>query len=306
VAAVVEAARRAGELDAPPSEDDEAAGREGAVADAGEPNARTRGDDEAAGADPIAGPERDAVAAADDGPDGVAARARDVPAPVRPPDAGADVFLEETPGERATLPTPLQQTVPGWSLFAMFFIVVPLSHALHRERAEGTVRRILALAVPRSAIVAGKLVPYVLVGTVQFAGMLAVGLWVVPMLSDLSLELGLHPEVLLPITFACALAATSYALVVATLARTPEQAAAFGATSVVVLAVIGGVMVPHFVMPAFLQKIALASPLYWGHQAYLDAFLHGATLADLATPLAVLTAFALVCLAVATPRVGRA
>ena len=143
----------------------------------------------------------------------------------------------------------------------MFFIVVPLSHGLHRERTEGTLRRILGLAVPKSAAVIGKLVPYVIVGMMQFAGMLAVGLYVVPLLADLSLELGDKPLVLIPITFTCAVAATSYALLVATLARTPEQAAAFGATSVIILAVLGGVMIPHFVKPAALQKMALASPL---------------------------------------------
>jgi len=219
--------------------------------------------------------------------------------------ASAELFLSERAGPRNVLPTPLQQTVPGWSLFAMFFIVVPLSHGLHRERAEGTLRRILALAVPQGAFVLGKVVPYVLVGVLQFAGMLAVGLYVVPLVSDLSLELGARPLVLLPITLACALAATSYGLLVATLARTPEQAAALGSTSVIVLAVIGGVMVPHFAMPELLQKLALASPLYWGHKAYLDAFLHGAGLAEVSRSLFVLVAFALVCLAVSARRVAR-
>lgn len=216
-----------------------------------------------------------------------------------------DLFLAESAGQRRVLPTPLQQTVPGWTLFAMFFLVVPLAQGLHRERSDGTLRRLLALAVPRSSIVLGKLVPYVLVGVLQFAGMLAVGMFVVPLFSDLSLELGRDPLVLVPITLACALAAASYGLLVASLSRTPEQAAAFGATSVIILAVLGGVMVPHFVMPAVLQELALLSPLYWGHQAYLDAFLHGAGLAEVSRSLCVLVAFAFVCLTLAAGRVAR-
>ena len=151
----------------------------------------------------------------------------------------------------------------------------------------------------------GKLVPYVLVGMVQFAGMLCVGLWVVPLFGDLALELGERPWVLLPITAVAALAATSYALVVAALTRTPEQAAAFGATSIIILAVLGGVMVPHFVMPAALQDLGRVSPLYWGHKAYLDAFLHGAGLREVAPSLAVLGAFAVGCLALASHRIAR-
>lgn len=218
---------------------------------------------------------------------------------------GRQLFLREAREEGAALPSPLQQTVPGWSLFAMFFIVVPLSQGLHRERAEGTLRRILSLAVPRSSILLGKLLPFWLVGLMQFGGMLAIGMWVVPELAELSLDLGQHPWVLLPVTAACALAASSYGLLVASLARTPEQAAAFGATSVVILSVVSGIMVPHFLMPEVLQRVALVSPLYWGQKAYLDAFLHGAGLAEVATSLYALVGFALVCLVVSGTRLVR-
>lgn len=219
--------------------------------------------------------------------------------------AGRQLFLRQTHAEGAALPSPLQQTVPGWSLFAMFFIVVPLAQGLHRERGEGTLRRMLALGVRRSSILAGKLLPFWLVGLLQFAGMLAIGIFVVPRLADLSLELGREPWVLLPITAACALAASSYGLLVATLTRTPEQAAAFGATSVVILSVVSGIMVPHFMMPEALQKIALASPLYWGQKAYLDALLHGAGLAEVSTSLLALVGFAGLCLTIAAGRLVR-
>lgn len=219
--------------------------------------------------------------------------------------AGAKLFLRHAGGERNDLPTPLQQTVPGWALFAMFFIVVPLSQGMHRERSEGTLKRMLTLGVPRIAIVLGKFLPFVFVGVIQFACMMAVGLYIVPLIGDQTLEFGDKPYVLIPITLVCSFAATSYALMIASLTRTPEQAAAFGATSVVILSALGGVMVPHFVMPAILQKAALASPMYWGHQAYLDAFLHGAGVAEVSLALQVLTGFAVVCLAIASRRIAK-
>jgi ABC-2 type transport system permease protein len=45
-----------------------------------------------------------------------------------------------------------------------------------------------------------------------------------------------------------------------TVADTQEQSAPFGATSVVVLAV-GGIWVPVFLMPEFMQTIAKFSPM---------------------------------------------
>ena len=216
-----------------------------------------------------------------------------------------DLFLvaARDEGGKITLPSPLQQNVPGWSLFAMFFIVVPLSSALHRERAEGTLRRLRTLTVSRAAILGGKLLPYLLVGALQFSTMVLVGLYLVPEFSDLKLELGPKPHVLVPITLVAAFAATSYGLLVAAFTRTPEQAAAFGATSVIVLSVLGGVMIPHFIMPAFLQDAAVVSPLYWGQRAYLDTMLHGAGVADVALPLQVLVGFGVVCLGLAARRI---
>ena len=218
---------------------------------------------------------------------------------------GAELFLRESGSGTNPLPTPLQQTVPGWSLFAMFFIVVPLSAGLFRERTEGTLTRILVYPIPKSAVLLSKVVPYLIVGVLQFSGMLAVGVFLVPLFSDMSLQLGSNAIVLLPITLVSALAATSYALLVASLAKTAEQAAAFGATSIIILAMLGGVMIPHFAMPDTLQSVAVVSPLYWGHQAYLDAFLSNATLGELAMPLCVLLLFAAGSLAVATLRLKR-
>ena len=200
------------------------------------------------------------------------------------------------------IPTPLQQTVPGWSLFAMFFIVVPLSGSFIRERHSGTMRRLMISPVPRVIIVAGKLAPYLVINCIQFGLMLAVGILIVPLFSDLSLQLGAHPGHLPIITLAAALAATGYGVLVATLSRTIEQAGAFGAISIIIMAVAGGVMVPTFVMPVFMQKLAYLSPLYWGLQAYLDVFLREASFGVLAPRIAILALFGLACLGAASLR----
>ena len=42
------------------------------------------------------------------------------------------------------------------------------------------------------------------------------------------------------------------------------------------MAVFGGIMVPHVVMPLVMKKLAMISPMYWAHQAYLDVFLRDA------------------------------
>jgi len=67
---------------------------------------------------------------------------------------------------------------------------------------------------------------------------------------------------------------------VGTIARTHQQAAIFASISVVILAAVGGIWVPVFVMPPFLREISVASPLNWGLNGFYDILVRNARLAD--------------------------
>ena len=70
-----------------------------------------------------------------------------------------------------------------------------------------------------------------------------------------------------------------------------------------VMGVLGGIMVPYFVMPVMMKKLALMSPMYWAHQAYLDVFLRGADWNLMLPKMAVLTLFAAACFYIAGRKV---
>jgi ABC-2 type transport system permease protein len=63
-------------------------------------------------------------------------------------------------------------------------------------------------------------------------------------------------------------------------AQTQEQANGFGAVSIVILASIGGLMVPSFAMQGFFKSAANLSPMHWCLQAYYTLFLEGGKLKD--------------------------
>jgi ABC-2 type transport system permease protein len=81
--------------------------------------------------------------------------------------------------------------------------------------------------------------------------------------------------------------------------RTTEQASIFCATSVVIAAALGGVMVPSFMMPARMQQVGHFSPMQWGLNAFIDLFLRDGTLATVLPDLAKLLAFGAVTLGIA-------
>lgn len=197
-------------------------------------------------------------------------------------------------------PTPAQQNVPGWSLFGMFFIVVPIAGVLVRERQTGTFQRLMTMPVSPAALLTGKVGVYLIVCTAQFVLMLAAGCFLLPLLGVAGLEPGAWQLLqVFPIVVAAALAATGFGLAVGTLARTYEQASMFGAVSIVIAAALGGVMVPTYVMPRAMQTISHVSPLGWGLTAFQDIFVRGGSLGTIWPELVYLVLFFVLLISVA-------
>ena len=121
-------------------------------------------------------------------------------------------------------PTSVQQNAPGWGLLAMFFLVIPLAGTLVRERSEGNLLRLQTMAAPISILLAGKIVPYFVVNQIQIGLILLEGVYLLPLLGGEKLEMGPHPEAIIPLSFAISFAAIGYGLMVAAFCRTAEQA----------------------------------------------------------------------------------
>lgn len=196
-------------------------------------------------------------------------------------------------------PTAAQQNVPAWALFGMFFIVVPLSGALVRERQSGTFRRLMTLPVSAAGLLAGKVVAYVLVCLAQCALMFVAGMFVLPLLGTSALALGPALPAVALVALASALAATGYGILVGTLSKSYEQASMFGAVSIVIAAALGGIMVPVYVMPRFMREISVYSPLAWGLNAFQDLLVRGTEPGAVAQEISYLLIFSVLTLTIA-------
>src|SRR3989304_5605232 len=125
-------------------------------------------------------------------------------------------------------PNSVQQYVPGWTLFGVFFISQTLATSLLEEKKVGTFRRLLVAPMSRAALLLGKLTPFLIVNLVQIVLMFAVGVFIMPLVGAPKLELGQHPEALILISLAASLAATGLGLLIAALAKTAEQIGGIG------------------------------------------------------------------------------
>ena len=167
-------------------------------------------------------------------------------------------------------PSSVQQNVPAWLVFAMFFVVIPIASIFIIERQQGTLQRLRAIGLPFGYILAGKLLPFFIVNQLQAVLMVLVGIFIVPMLGGEALQMpsGISLFHWWLVAASVSLAAVAFALLVASLTRTSQQAVVVGGVGNILMGAVGGIMVPKFMMPAAMQRLAEWSPMAWG----LDGF----------------------------------
>jgi ABC-2 type transport system permease protein len=218
----------------------------------------------------------------------------------------AEVQSESVTGARCDkLPTSVQQNAPAWTLLAMFFLAVPLSVSFIRERDQGSLFRLQTMAVPGWVVLGGKAALFFGINQIQMVLILSASVYVLPLLGGDRLDPGQNPLALILLGGSASLAAIGFGILVALYARTAEQATSFSAAAIMILAALGGILVPKSVMPQFMQAVSAISPLSWGLDGFLDVFVRGGTVRDVIPQATKLIAFSAVCLGIAMLRYER-
>ena len=124
--------------------------------------------------------------------------------------------------------------------------------------------------------------------------MLLVGFYLFPHIGLPELTINGSYILLFIVALFCGLAAIGFGILLGTLSNTAEQSAPLGATSVVILAAIGGVWIPIFMMPEYMQFIAKISPMNWGLNAFYDIIIRNGSLYDISLEICLLGLFFIV------------
>jgi ABC-2 type transport system permease protein len=193
----------------------------------------------------------------------------------------------------------VQQNVPAWLIFGMFFVVLPISALFIVERRDGTLARLVSQRVPFPMLLAGKVGPFFVINLAQAALMLAAGRFLVPWLGGESLTLPARWDLLAAVAACTSLAAIGWGLLVAVASRTLEQATVIGGVGNILAAALGGIMVPRFVMPESMQAWAGLSPMAWALDGFHAVILRQGSAADIIAPCSRLLALAAALLAAA-------
>jgi ABC-2 type transport system permease protein len=230
-----------------------------------------------------------AVAAALDGHGAIAAdqvaavaqRAVDSTAPVRIADVSATAKVLDLKTYVAA----------GMAVFFLFFTVQFGLASILDERAEGTLARLLAAPIRPLSVLAGKLLASIGLGLASMAVLVTA----TTVLMRISWG---DPAGVALLVVAAVLAATGVTSLVASLARTPDQAGSWQAIVSVLLGLIGGAFFPLSQAGGLAATVSLASPHAWFLRGLGELAGGGGAAATLPAAGAML-AFAAVTLAVA-------
>lgn len=185
----------------------------------------------------------------------------------------------------------------GMAVFFLFFTVQFGISSVLAERRDGTLARMLVAPIHRRSILAGKLVTSLVLGCFSMA-VLAISTHFL-----LSAHWG-NPLGVALLIVAGVLAATGVQTLVATFARTPDQAQNWQGMVALVMGMLGGAFFPVAQAGGALAALSLATPQAWFLRG-IDDLTGGAGAGAVLGPLAAILALAAVTGLLAFMRVGK-
>jgi len=181
--------------------------------------------------------------------------------------------------------------VPGMAVLFMFMTAQNAAYSIYQEKRVGTFRRLLAAPLSKSALLAGKLLPNLITSTVQAAVIFLFGILGLRLLGLTPTSLGAQPLVTILVLLLVALCSSAFGVTIAALAHTEGQ---IGGLSILLLwgmGILGGCLVPLFLLERFLGPVSKIVPHYWANHALINLMVRGLGFADVALDMAVLLGF---------------
>jgi ABC-2 type transport system permease protein len=186
----------------------------------------------------------------------------------------ASVFgqIDKTNGDNSP---GLIHSVAGTAIFMLLFSVAEIGGSLLDEKQDGMLKKILCSPLRSNHILYGKMVFANVISIAQLSIMFVYA-WLI-----FGLDIMHHLSSLVLMIFVAAYACSSFGIFLASFSKSRQQVQGLSKLIVLLMSVIGGSMIPIFMMPEFMQKIAVVSVNYWGVQGFYDIFWRLLPLSDI-------------------------
>jgi ABC-2 type transport system permease protein len=219
------------------------------------------------------------------------------PLPPAPPGRGSSDWQ---PIKIATVPVTRERrgptnayevTFPQGIVWAIIGCVMSFAISIVTERVRGTFVRLQTAPLTRAQVLGGKALACFFTITILQIAIFALGVIV----------FNVRPSSWLLLALAC-LSATAgfvgFMMMIASFGKTEQAVAGAGWAMLMPMAMLGGAMVPQFLMPAWMLTLSNISPIKWAILGIEGAVWRGFSMSEMLMPVAILLAFGAVCFSI--------
>jgi len=181
--------------------------------------------------------------------------------------------------------------VPGFAVLFVFITAQSAARSVYDEKKTGSFRRLLAAPMSKGTILAGKLLPTFITGLVQMAIILGFGIFGLELMGLEATPAGNDPLALVVIAVLISLCSSAFGILIAAIARTENQIGGLSGLLLWGMGIVGGSIIPVFVLDQFLGVVPKFVPHYWANRALDNLLIRGAAFGDVTTEMAALLGF---------------
>ena len=182
----------------------------------------------------------------------------------------------------------LNRVAPGLlGTFVMFFTFLLTGVSFLRERAQGTLERLMTTTVARGDILVGYLLGFLLFATIQAAVILT--------FTIVALQIEYQGNIIeiVAVLLLVVVVAVNLGIFVSTFANNEFQVVQFIPIVLLPQIFLSGVIIPTDQMPAVMEAISVVLPLTYAVEGLREIMVMGQSLADVWTDLVILAGFGL-------------
>jgi ABC-2 type transport system permease protein len=181
--------------------------------------------------------------------------------------------------------------VPGAAVLFVFLAAQTTARSIYDEKKYGSFRRLMAAPISKAALLTGKLLPNVAMGLIQVAVIFAFGTVGLRLMGLTPGSLGVQPLTTLLVAALMVICSSAFGLVIAAIARTENQIGGLSTLLLWAMGLLGGSLVPVFLLDRFLGPLPKVVPHYWANRALVDLMVRGLGFSDVLLEMAVLLGF---------------
>ena len=183
-------------------------------------------------------------------------------------------------------------TFPQGVIWGLIGCMMTFGISLVTERTHGTLVRLRMAPLTRAQILGGKALSCFV--SIMFVEVMLLGVaWM----------FGVRPSSIPMLALAglsAAICFVGFMMLVAGMGKTEQTASGAAWAVLMPLSMVGGAMVPTFVMPSWIQSLGFISPIRWAILAIEGGVWRNFSLAEMATPCAILITVGIACFALGT------